>query len=80
VSDFDLQYSYLRQVDGWRDELVEIGKALDATDYVVGFERAVNHVRDLRCRVRQVCRELNIYYHDDDPIAVLIRKVQEAVK
>ena len=76
----DLKDSYLLQVDGWRDELAEIGKCLDASNYIIGFERAVDQVKDLRCRVRQVCRELDIHYDDDDPIAVLIRKILEKVQ
>lgn len=73
------QTSYLKQVDSWRDELVEIGKCLDRPDFIAEFEKAVVQVRDLRCRVRQVCRELNVQYDDGDPIAGLIRKVLEKV-
>lgn len=76
----DLQSSYQRQIESWRAELVEIGKCLDAPDYVTEFEKSMTWVRDLRCRARQVCRELNIWYDDGDPIAVLIRKILEKVK
>lgn len=80
VEVMELKDSYARQIESWGDELTEIGRCLDAPDHIAEFEKAVEKVRDLRCRVRQVCRELDIYYDDADPIAVLIRRVMEKTK
>lgn len=73
------QTSYLKQVDSWRDELVEIGKFIDDDGGPGGWDRIKTRVQDLRCRVAQVCRELDIRYDDDDPISTLIRKILEKV-
>lgn len=79
-----IEDTYLRQTDSWRKELKLIGKGLDAIlnefGTVDGFRLLVNHVADLRVRVQQVCRELNIYYDNDDTIASLIWKIEQHVQ
>lgn len=70
-----LKATYERQVQGWREELKQLGMQLDEAKFDHEIEIATVMVKDLKVRMRMVCDELGISTDGSESLHTLVRKI-----
>ena len=75
----DLKGSYLRQIDGWRQELKQLGHQLDEAKFSHEHEMVHLMVKDLGVRMRKVCDELGVFTDGTESLHALIRRIMNRV-